>query len=84
MYDNPDDRAVMLAEYITKNKSTIRDAAAWSGVSKSTVHTDVTKKLKNIDRELYEKVRIILDENKSERHLRGGLATKELWRRRKM
>ncbi len=83
MYDNADERAVILAEYIIKNKSTIRDAAAWSGVSKSTVHTDVTRKLKNIDKCLYDDVRKVLDENKSERHMRGGLATKELWKNRK-
>lgn len=83
MYDNADERAVILAEYIIKNKSTIRDAAAWSGVSKSTVHTDVTRKLKNIDKCLYSEVRKVLDENKSERHMRGGLATRELWKNRK-
>lgn len=83
MYDNAEERAVILAEYIIKNKSTIRDAAAWSGVSKSTVHTDVTKKLKNIDKCLFEDVRKVLDENKSERHMRGGLATRELWKKKK-
>lgn len=83
MYDNAEERAVILAEYIIKNKCTVRDAAAWSGVSKSTVHTDVTAKLENIDKCLFADVRKVLDENKSERHMRGGLATKELWKSRK-
>ncbi|MBE6746835.1 MAG: stage III sporulation protein D [Ruminococcaceae bacterium] len=83
MYDNADERAIILAEYIIKNKCTVRDAAAWSGVSKSTVHTDVTARLKGIDKCLFTDVRKVLDENKSERHMRGGLATRELWKNRK-
>ena len=82
MKQNSDDRACLLAKYIIKNKATVRQAAAWSGVSKSTVHADVTYKLFKTDPDLYEKVREVLDENKAERHLRGGLATKEKWEKK--
>ncbi len=77
-----EDRAVLLGQYITKNKATVREAAAWSGISKSTVHSDVTKKLSKIDSSLYKQVRKILDENKAERHMRGGMATKEKWEKK--
>ena len=71
-----EERAIMLARYITENGATVRHCAAVHSVSKSTVHTDVTKRLGGIDRDLQEKVRRVLDKNKSERHLRGGMATK--------
>lgn len=71
------DRAKELGFYILETKSTVRAAAKEFSVSKSTVHTDVSKRLKYIDFDLYEKVREILDENKSQRHIRGGIATKE-------
>lgn len=77
MENNADDRAVALARYIVKNSATVRSAAKANSVSKSTVHSDVTKRLQKIDGELYEKVREILDRNKQERHLRGGMATRE-------
>ncbi len=76
-----EDRAVLLGQYIIKNKATVRETAAWSGISKSTVHSDVTKKLSRIDSDLYTQVRKILDENKAERHMRGGMATKEKWKK---
>lgn len=76
-----EDRAVLLGQYIIKNKATVRETAAWSGISKSTVHSDVTKKLSRIDSGLYTQVRKILDENKAERHMRGGMATKEKWKK---
>ena len=60
-----------------KNKSTVRQAAKIFGVSKSTVHKDLTERLENIDSSLAIEVRKILDLNKSERHIRGGMATKE-------
>ncbi len=66
----------MLGNYIVQNNVTVRMAAKKFGVSKSTVHTDVTRRLKLVDIDLYNKVREILDENKSQRHIRGGLATK--------
>lgn len=70
-------RAVTLARYIAETNSTVRHCAKVHGVSKSTVHTDVTKRLGGIDKDLQEKVRRVLEKNKSERHLRGGMATRE-------
>lgn len=70
-------RAVELAEYIIENKSTVRAAAKKFGVSKSTVHMDVSERLKKLNPSLYNEVREILDINKAERHIRGGLATKQ-------
>lgn len=72
-----EERAIRLAEYILEYKSTVRNAAKCFGVSKSTVHKDVTERLAEIDAELAKKVHSVLDVNKAERHLRGGLATKE-------
>ena len=74
-----EERAVRLAEYITENRATVRAAAKKFGVSKSTVHKDITDadRLLRIDPDLAAQTRKILDVNKSERHIRGGLATKE-------
>ena len=72
-----EDRAAELGEYIVKNNATVRSAAKVFGISKSTVHTDVSERLKKSDYALYLKVRRVLDENKAQRHIRGGLATKE-------
>ena len=69
-------RAISLANYMIENKSTVRQAAKIFGVSKSTVHKDLTERLENIDSSLAIEVRKILDLNKSERHIRGGMATK--------
>lgn len=74
-------RARDLGLYILETGATVRAAAKRFGISKSTVHTDVSKRLKDIDFELYERVRDVLDENKAERHIRGGVATKEKYRR---
>ena len=74
---NVEERACELAEYMIENRATVRAAAKRFGISKSTVHKDVTERLRNIDSSLYAKVREILIENKSERHIRGGLATKQ-------
>ncbi|MBQ1217571.1 MAG: sporulation transcriptional regulator SpoIIID [Clostridia bacterium] len=74
------DRVMSLATYIAENGATVRDAAKQFGVSKSTVHKDVTCRLKEYHGGLYEQVREVLDQNKSERHLRGGLATREKYR----
>ena len=71
-----EERAINLAHYIIDTKDTVRGAAAKFGVSKSTVHKDVSQRLLNINYALALEVRKILDENKAERHLRGGLATK--------
>lgn len=69
-------RAVTLARYIVKTGATVRQAAQKFAVSKSTVHTDVSVRLRRIDPDLFDEVRAVLDENKRERHIRGGEATK--------
>lgn len=71
-----DERAIELAHYIIDSKDTVRGAAKKFGISKSTVHKDVSERLKKINPILAREVRIILDENKAERHIRGGMATK--------
>lgn len=71
-----EERAVELGEYIIKNGATVRSTAKKFGVSKSTVHKDVAQRLKTIDPQLYKKVKLILDYNKSQRHIRGGIATR--------
>lgn len=71
-----EERAVELAHYIINTKDTVRGAALKFGVSKSTVHKDVSDRLIKINPGLAHEVREILDENKAERHIRGGLATK--------
>ena len=70
------ERCVMLGKFIIETNSTVREAAAKFGISKSTVHKDVTEKLMRTDRQLYGKVKKVLSKNKAERHLRGGQATK--------
>ncbi len=70
-------RAVELAEYIIENQTTVRAAAKKFGISKSTVHIDVSQRLKKVNPELYNSVRKVLDINKAERHIRGGMATKQ-------
>ena len=70
-------RAVMLGEYIIEQKATVRAAAAHFGVSKSTVHTDVTARLRMIKPALFRRVREVLELNKRERHIRGGMATRD-------
>lgn len=77
MKDYIEERAVSLAYYIIENNATVRQAAKVYGVSKSTVHMDVTERLEIINKALAGNVREILDVNKSERHIRGGNATKE-------
>lgn len=80
MQSKYDERTVTLAEYISDTGKTVRDTAKHFGLSKSTVHKDMTSRLPEIDSQLYEKVRIILDRNKAERHLRGGLATRKKYK----
>lgn len=77
MKDNVEERAVQLGEYIAKNNATVRLTAKKYNVSKSTVHKDVSERLKTINMSLYKQVRQVLDTNKQERHIRGGKATKE-------
>lgn len=66
----------MLGEYIIESKATVRSAAKKFGISKSTVHKDVSQRLKSVNPRLYKEVRQILDTNKNQRHIRGGIATK--------
>ena len=76
MYVSIEKRAIELAHYIIDSKDTVRGAAKKFGISKSTVHKDVSERLKKINPNLANQVRVILDENKAERHIRGGMATK--------
>ena len=71
-----EERAVALAQYIIDSKDTVRGTARKFGISKSTVHKDVSERLLKINPNLAHQVRKILDENKAERHIRGGMATK--------
>lgn len=75
-----EERTAQIAEYIVEYRSTVRAAAKKFGISKSTVHKDITERLKKINKELYIKIREILDINKAERHLRGGEATKKKYK----
>lgn len=70
------ERAVSLGKYILKTKQTVRQTAVVYGISKSTVHNDISKKLKKINPKLYGDVKKILDQNFKEKHIRGGEATK--------
>ena len=72
-----DERATKLGEIIVENKATVRRAAKQFGVSKSTVHKDVSQRLQYIDRGLYRDVKNVLAVNKAQRHIRGGMATKK-------
>ena len=80
---NGKERCEALAEYVIETGATVRKAASHFGVSKSTVHKDITGKLKLYNINLYRNVKEILDLNKSERHLRGGEATKRKYLKRK-
>lgn len=71
------ERCVIMASYMLENESTVRAVAKRFGISKSTVHKDVTQNLKTVNPELYNKVQELLEKNKQERHLRGGEATKQ-------
>ena len=71
-----EERAIELANYIIEKKTTVRAAAKRFGISKSTVHKDVTERLMRVKPDLANSVRLILEENKAERHIRGGEATK--------
>ena len=77
MKDYIEERAISIANYIIDSNATVRQTAKTFGVSKSTVHKDVTDRLMQINPSLAKQARQVLDVNKSERHIRGGLATKE-------
>lgn len=83
MADTIEERACELAVYIIETGATVRTAAHHFGISKSTVHKDLSQRLPQCNRLLYTQVRHVLDENKAQRHIRGGLATKKKYQQQK-
>lgn len=75
-----EDRAISLGEYIIETGATVRAAAKKFHISKSTVHKDVSERLRKLNPQLYREVRVVLNTNKAERHIRGGIATREKYR----
>ena len=75
-----EDRAISLGEYIIETGATVRAAAKKFHISKSTVHKDVSERLRKLNPQLYKAVRVVLNNNKAERHIRGGIATREKYR----
>lgn len=75
-----EERAIELGEYILENKTTVRAAAKKFHISKSTVHKDVSDRLQTVNPQLYGEVRRVLEINKAQRHIRGGIATREKYR----
>ena len=80
MMDPIEARVRREADYIASSSTTVRDAAQHFGVSKSTVHKDLTQRLRHCNYPLYQQVRVILDRNKEQRHIRGGLATRQKYK----
>lgn len=80
MRELTENRPIILGEYICETGATVRAAAKVFGVSKSTVHKDVTERLSHDDPVLYREVKAILEKNKSERHIRGGMATRKKYK----
>ena len=80
MKTNIEERACELAEYIIENNATVRAAAKKFGISKSTVHKDLSERLREIDHQLYSQVKEVLERNKAERHIRGGIATRKKYK----
>ena len=76
MRSHIDERAIVVAKYILEKNTTVRQTAKTFGVSKSTIHKDVTERLEEINPTLAKEVKMVLEKNKSERHIRGGMATK--------
>lgn len=81
MHRDMEQRASVLAVYMIENRSTVRAAAQKFGISKSTVHKDLISKLPQENPVLYQQVRKLLDQNKAERHLRGGMATRKKYKK---
>lgn len=77
---NMEERAVRLAQYIIENRVTVRSAADRFGVSKSTVHKDLSERLPTFNRALYLQAKAVLEENKAQRHIRGGIATRKKYK----
>ena len=82
MKGNMEERAERLALYILENRTTVRAAAQKFGISKSSVHKDLSERLPTFNRTLYLQVKEVLEQNKAERHIRGGLATREKYQHR--
>lgn len=82
MIDTIEQRACKLAVYIIETGATVRTAARCFGVSKSTVHKDLSQRLPQYNKALYNQVRRVLDENKAQRHIRGGMATREKYQKK--
>jgi len=83
MADTIEERACELAVYIIETGATVRTAAKHFGISKSTVHKDLSQRLPRYNKRLYHQVRLILDVNKAQRHIRGGLATRRKYQQQK-
>ncbi|MBE6933729.1 MAG: sporulation transcriptional regulator SpoIIID [Ruminococcaceae bacterium] len=81
MPDTMEERACELAVYMIETGATVRAAAKHFGISKSTVHKDISQRLPQYNRSLYEQVRQVLDVNKQERHIRGGMATQRKYKK---
>ncbi len=77
---NMEERAVALAQYIIENRATVRGAATRFGISKSTVHKDLSERLPEFNRALYLQAKAVLEENKAQRHIRGGIATRRKYK----
>ena len=80
MRDNMEERCERLAAYILENRTTVRAAAKKFGISKSTVHKDLSERLPMFNRSLYLQVKTVLEENKAQRHIRGGIATRKKYK----
>ena len=80
MKGNIEERACQMAQYIIENRATVRSAAQKFGISKSTVHKDLSERLPTFNPPLYEQVKAVLEENKAERHIRGGIATRKKYK----
>lgn len=80
IYDAIDERVNEIAEYVAATGATVRETAKLFGISKSTVHKDLTERLKNVAPALYDDVQKVLAKNRAERHIRGGMATQKKYR----
>ena len=80
MKGNIEERAYQMAQYIIENRAKVRAAARAFGISKSTVHKDLSERLPAFNRSLYLQVKAVLDENKAQRHIRGGIATRKKYK----
>ena len=78
---NEKERCVLLASYLVENRATVRSVASKFGISKSTVHKDITQNLRRVNKSLYYEAKAVLEQNKKERHLRGGEATRNKYKR---